>query len=866
MGTVYMILSAGIFLLETIMQLCVVGTHSKGSEALFVILLALVMGPLILINFVSAIQVTRTQDFTGKDLGRVVCIGFHSFQLGIVWRSLKLLILYDHKDWKDYLNMRLFHTGFQSLPFCAVLTYTMFVNESKSALDITTIILSLISASVSLTTYRTANVIFEADDTESRQSSVKRHIGIIFLILSTLVILISRYSSIVLFTVVQPFWIALPLSLHFIVHICIELSKLKCDDENILSKVANAIYISFVNIFDMVGRDYSGVKCSYVLFYTVMLIENLVFSFYWMLTASFDERFKLFAVLLILLCFIVGLIVKFASCGYIFNVESDILSDAFNNPELKSDKLNKNDMFAKAEQTNAEENDNLFHEIHSNETRHGQTGVAVISQLAENIEEGSGRSKRGSSSASSNGRLRQTQFDNQAFVRSQGNLSLHSQMTQHSNQRSHGSDNKRSSEAADFSFEVRTLSRSSQERSYGSKKQSHGSKDHSGGSAKRSRGKNRPLESNNKYPSEQIDQYVITESRKPPPKPNIIVLESSKHAQVPRSQSPPKGLSKMNNTDLASANSRYSRNTHTLNGSVQHYRYNGFDDPFREKNVFNKRKQKQNSRLNNYHQQHHHQHHQHSHVHHTFSPNMDYSLDSSELYPSMTSDTSSMSSYTDTNERMWRKERQRIKKKCRQFDSRDGYSTDVSNSDYLSFNDYSMEDSSSWTESSSSSDGAATWPPSHTANLLKMYNIPDKNSSTENIMHWLDTMEMEGSVHDTSFSTLHEPSIASDTDISLSAMQTFEVKKEKKKFKRLISNSKGFLLKFSSLNYKGKEKSFQKRPYPLNKNNQPDQTLSDTMKMRQPHSEHHSVSKHGKGTVALPTVPLPIESVQESIV
>ncbi|XP_045157478.1 uncharacterized protein LOC123523836 [Mercenaria mercenaria] len=859
MGTVYMILNAGLFLLETIMQLCVVGTHSKGSEALFVILLAVVMGPLILINFVSAIQVTRTQDFSGKDIGRAVCIGLHSFQLGIVWRSLKLLILFDHKDWLDYLNMRLFHTGFQSLPFCIVLTYSMFINETNAALDIVTVVFTLVSASISLTTYRTGNILFESEESETRQFSVKKHVCIVFLSLSTFSVLVSRYASIVLFAVVKPLWIILPLSLHLLINLCIEVSKLKCDDENILSKVAIAIYKSFVNIFDMVGRDYSGVKCSYVLFYSLMLIENLVFSFYWMLTASFDERFKLLAVLMILMCFIVGLIVKFASCGCIFNVESDILSDAFNNPELKDVKQEENDKFDKANTNAVEENDIVFHEIRPGESGQG-SGVAVISRTAETPVSRYKHSKQGSSTASSNSRLRE--YDNHAFVKSQGNISSHSHMTPNSNKRSQGSDNRHSSDGADISCEFRTLSASSQERSHSSQRQSRGSHEPSGSSAKRSRGKGGPSKSKHKYTNDEVDPYSTKDSRKPPLKPKIIVSDTSKHAAM-KPTPPQRHLIQMSNTDLASSNSRYSRNTNTMNGSIQHYNYNGFDDPFREKKLFNRNKQRANSRLNNYHQ---HNHRNNQHIHQKYPSNMDYSLDSSELYPSMTSDTSSMSSYPDTNERNWRKQRQRIRNKIRHFESRDGYSTDVSNSDYLSFNDYSMEDSSSWTESSSSSDGAATWPPSHTANLLKMYNIPDKNSSTENIMHWLDTMEAEESAHDTSFSTLNEPSIASDTDISLSAMQTFEVKKEKKKFKRLISKPKGLLLKFSSLNYKGKEKSHHNRPYPLKKDTGIDQGLPDINNSQDKHVEQVSMSKRNNGMVPLPTMPLPVDSVQESIV
>ena len=855
MGTVYVTLSAGLFLLETILQLCVVGTHSEGSEALFVVLLAIVMGPLILINFVSAIQVTRTQDFTGKSFGRIVCIAFHSFQLGIVWRALKLLILFDHKDWQDYLNMRLFHTGFQSLPFCIVLTCSMFVNETKAALDVVTIVLTLISASISFTTYRTGNILYETDTSDNRHFSVKKHICIVFLSISTFSVLLSRYASIVLFAVVQPLWIILPLSFHYLINLCIEVCKLKCNEDNTLCKVAIAVYKSFVNIFDMVGRDYTGVKCSYVLFYSLMLIENLVFSSYWMLTSSFDERFKLLAVLIILMCFIVGLIVKFASCGCIFNVESDILSDAFNNPELKDEIKDK---FDKANTEAVEESDIVFHEIRPGDNDQDQ-GISVISRSVETPGVRSKHSTRGSSTASSNSRLRE--YDNHAFVRSHGNISIHSH-TMNSTKRSQGSDNKYSSDGADISCEFRTLSASSQDRSHSSKNRSRGSRELSAGSNKRSRGKG-PSKSKHNNPGRVVDPYSTLDSRKPPLKPKIIVSDTSKHATMQQLQTPtPRHVAKMNNADLASSNSRYSRNTNTLNGSVQHYNYNGFDDPFRETKLLSK--QRTNSRMNNYHQQNlrHHRH-----MHHKYQPNMDYSLDSSELYPSMTSDTSSMSSFTDTNERNWRKHRQRIRNKCRHFESRDGYSTDVSNSDYLSFNDYSMEDSSSWTgSSSSSSDGAATWPPSHTANLLKMYNIPDKNSSTENIMHWLDTMDMEGSVHDASFSTLNDPSVASDTDISLSAMQTFEVKKEKKKFKRLMSKPKGLFFKFSSLNYKGKEKSYHNRPYPLKREIGVDDRLGNSTNNKDMNVEQVAMAKRSNETDSLPTMPLPVDSVQESIV
>lgn len=240
----------------------------------------------------------------------------------------------------------------------------------------------------------------------------------------------------------------------------------------------------------------------------------------------------------------------------------------------------------------------------------------------------------------------------------------------------------------------------------------------------------------------------------------------------------------------------------------------------------------------------------------------------------MTSDSSSVSTYTDAHDRNWRRHRNKHShththhrnRGNGNIDTRDGYSTDVSNSDYISCNDFSMEDSSSWTESSeSSSDGAATWPPSHTTNLLKMYNIPDRESSTDNILHWLEAMdhELTESMHEASFSTMREPSIASETDTNMSAMKTFEVKKEKKKFKRLMAKPKGLFLKFSSLNYKGKDKKYHERPFPLRK--------TTPMPLGGHHQYEDDRAGGFEGRTHIPdrpvsAVPLPGDNVQESIV
>ena len=810
----YMFISALLLVLETILQLCVIGTHSlSGHEGVFIALLAAVAGPVIIVNIVSAVNVIRTNDFSGRNCGRAICITSHSVQLGIVWRAFTLLVAFNPTDWTAYVNMRLFHCGFQSLPFSILLCYQMFVTETSNSLSIVTMVFSLISASVALVIHRAETLLYKQAEETEHKPAAKLPIGVAFLTFSTFLVLTSRSLSIALFSVSETFWIFVPLALHYIIHIIIEICKPSCKDQGISCRITSALYVSFVNVFDMVGKGYSGVKCSYVLYYTFMLVENLTFSFYWMLTAVHGEQFKLFLVLAMLLCFIIGLMIKFASCGSIFDVQSDILSDAFNNPELGGgvSKVKELEPIRGGYEPSNQLPNYRIYEIQDVDRPRDVVDAAgvTLGDYTDPELERSGLSPKFRRAHRSKG-----EYINAAFVQSQGNLSVHSRVTNGSNKVSAGSNSKRQSKHSQGASSGSKAGTDHLRTPKSKVKVKQGSK-HSG------------AELSDSFHIELTDATQDIRGSPAVPitrhneKPTIIVSDTSKHASLQRNQHIDYSMIQASNGNLtlASSHSKYSRNTHTmhgtLNGSVMNYGYNGFDDPYREA----KRKGKTRTQHNRRHD------HSHRNTNRRFPRNMDYSLDSSDLYPSVTSDSSSVSTLTDDRRR--RRARQRMDYRRRKPRSHDGYSSDVSNSDYVSFNDYSMGDSSSWTESSeSSSDGAATWPPSHTTNLLKTFNVIDKESSTENILHWLNNMEAD-IIHDASFSTLNEPSLASDTDISLSAMQTFEVKKEKRKFKRLMSKPKGLFHKFSSLNYKGKDIDMQQRQFPLKKKG-PHNTVHDT--------------------------------------
>ena len=719
-----MIASSGLLAIETALQIYVAAAHINFSKLLFVILLAQVMAPLIVINFISAIQVTRTQDFSGKKFGRTVCIALHSFQLGLIWRTLKLVILYDSKDWSEFLVLRILHAGFQSIPYGIILATTLLIYDSYDVLRILSIVVSLLSAAVALTSYRLGNTLYESEEFENKTAKVKRIVGVILLVLSTLLLIFCRCSCICLFSAIQLPWIGLIIGSHYAILLLSGIIKVTCKDKINVSKFFKLVYMSYINVFDLTRKGYKGIKCSHVFFYSAILVENIVMSAFWMLTSDLGERLKLMTVFGVLMCFIIGLVIKFCSCGCVFKIEEHLLDDAFNNPMVKVNV----DTDVTLLQSETAPNGAISSPKTISKTNSRASSPQTISIGKSPSTMNKSNSNRGSTSTSGKPKSNLS-FDNNAFVSSQGNITVTQDKT----------DMGKSKEVVHKS------------------------------------------DSNSKE------------------KPKIY--NSNKER-----------LKKGSYGDLASVNSR---NTNTLNVSGSNRYFNSFDDPFRERNRLKVNDTSTLDRNSRWEQIRSHAHKLKT-IHGTDNRS---SLDSSELYPSISSVTSTSISSINFRRRKYQ-HKPNVRIKNYPSEGNDGYTTDISNSEALSYNDYSMEDSSSWTESSDS-DCALTWPPSRTENLLKTYNISDSVSSKENVMHWLDNIDpnMDNS-HDLSFPTVNDLSMITDdgTDISMSAMQNFEVKtkKDRKRFKRLLPRPKDVLIKFRSLNYKGKEKDLNERPYPLN--------------------------------------------------
>jgi len=78
-----------------------------------------------LCNISSYARIGQTMDFYHKPCGLFTCALLHILQLGLLWRYIKMLILYENADSRDFMCIRLLHTCSCSIPvlLCVVSKY-----------------------------------------------------------------------------------------------------------------------------------------------------------------------------------------------------------------------------------------------------------------------------------------------------------------------------------------------------------------------------------------------------------------------------------------------------------------------------------------------------------------------------------------------------------------------------------------------------------------------------------------------------------------------------------------------------------------------------------------------------------------------
>lgn len=98
--------------------------YRESSQTWFTIIAGLLGLPLVTIQFVSVLLILQKKNGDKTKSGKTLPVLLHIFQLGFVWRHLKILFESDIKtkkhDLADLSLLRLFYTFSASLPVLAI--------------------------------------------------------------------------------------------------------------------------------------------------------------------------------------------------------------------------------------------------------------------------------------------------------------------------------------------------------------------------------------------------------------------------------------------------------------------------------------------------------------------------------------------------------------------------------------------------------------------------------------------------------------------------------------------------------------------------------------------------------------------------
>jgi hypothetical protein len=326
MGIVISLLSMATYIVETSLQINDAATSQDLWRSILVAVI--IAAGFVVTNIISAVLVFRTMDFSGKSCGRFICVLLHCGQIGILWRYLKLFMLYDEHDWKEFVLLRTIQTLIQTIPYILIKGNTVLTMDDFSAISLTTICISIISSGFVFTMFNLGNLLFESDEFLDRNHRIRKPFGIFSLVLGTIFMLGSRFGAIVVMSAVLTYWISIPIGLHFITLTLILSIKAKCNNQCSVFETMKIIGLSLLCVFDVIINKFKVLRCTEVMYYSAVLVENIIMSATWILLSSKGYVFKLSSVVVLLCTFVFGVILKSCSCGYIEENEDDDFSSA----------------------------------------------------------------------------------------------------------------------------------------------------------------------------------------------------------------------------------------------------------------------------------------------------------------------------------------------------------------------------------------------------------------------------------------------------------------------------------------------------------------------------------------------------------
>lgn len=330
----FTVLSTALLYIETMLQIYVSVTSNSSSlldSTPAIVTMCLVLVSYVLTSIASAVRAHSTNVVGGHQFSETtVFILFHLFFVGFIWRIFKFVVFHSKHNAKDFAIIRLIHVALQSSPFFVIYSSIFIKDRHIGIMQALSLIVSILSIVLAVTQYHLRLHFIKEDAMASDESAgpdnektVIMNSRVCFAIFSiyvgTFFVLSSRLVSMAMMASQEPFWMFLPLGCHFLI-LCVifigfssrSKSKSHALPKDVAIHVLWGVFMSILHCYDLIRDNVARVMCKYVGFFTVILIENIVFLSFWLLRYDLEYIPKLISVVFILTAFIFGLVIRFS--------------------------------------------------------------------------------------------------------------------------------------------------------------------------------------------------------------------------------------------------------------------------------------------------------------------------------------------------------------------------------------------------------------------------------------------------------------------------------------------------------------------------------------------------------------------------
>ncbi|RUS86940.1 hypothetical protein EGW08_005265 [Elysia chlorotica] len=315
------VVSVVLLYLETSLQLFVVMTsHALPVSQVPVALTILTMTfiSFLVTTLISIVLTLQLTTFRQKLTSRLVFSTLHACGMGLLWRAFKLVLAFSESDLKHLNFLHMVHVGLQSSVYVTLYIRFFTIGSKINFIQALSLLVSTVSSSLALTSFNLGNNFSLYSDEEAHtveNSPSHLYIRLAVASVGTTLVYGVRLISIALMASQQGLWTLLPLVFHFLVMALIYgFKRSKARDfqyRTICLHILHSAGMAWLNVLDLAQDHKPSMKCTYVGFGSLHLVENIVMLSFWMFESSLGSMSKLFMVTGILAVFIVGLIAKF---------------------------------------------------------------------------------------------------------------------------------------------------------------------------------------------------------------------------------------------------------------------------------------------------------------------------------------------------------------------------------------------------------------------------------------------------------------------------------------------------------------------------------------------------------------------------